>query len=501
MASGLLTARLAIFVALLAQLQLALASFYTVTSYYLLTTTTSTLTEYCETTGSCDVWTDTAASLTVNPTVTPTAKPISTSTYSDTYDDVEIVSIFLAPGAVPASDLVTATRTSSASRSVYTEYAVPVTWTAPASCPTPFTVTTFAEVYVPAVITAHLSPQSTTSTVYTDHLSSSTYTYLTLFLAPTAVPSSVLGDTTTDYDYTAYVARCTNPATWDDSSSSSGSGGSGGYHSGDDSGGDGSDDWTVCAALTGCVSLATWIIVVASVLPSIFLLGFVESYFWFRRLMRGQSALRLGTICWSALSLWCLCVIRRSPERSSEDQVLLRQYWASLGAGTRIKLWLRHGFRWRYPVELLGNPSGGNPAVVMPVPPPPPGQAQGVADEKGQVQPVYAAVPVPGQMYVQPYPGAPGSQPPQGYAMPGAPQAVYMMPQPGVAPGQGVGDGQAQGYPQQQGQQPFQPAHVPSPSPVQSTATAPPSMQPTPPPPHEQYQPPPGNPPQQQPPH
>ncbi len=41
-----------------------------------------------------------------------------------------------------------------------------------------------------------------------------------------------------------------------------------------------------------------WVIVVASVLPSLFLLGWVESFLWFRQLMPGRKALRFGTVCW-----------------------------------------------------------------------------------------------------------------------------------------------------------------------------------------------------------
>lgn len=466
---------------LAALLQPALASFYTVTSFIAVSTTTSKLYATCTT--NCRVYTDTTY-IDVNPTATPTAKPLSSTTYTDSYDDVEVVSVFVDAAAVPSSDLLLTTPTYN--YGVYTNYVVPVTWTAPASCPTPFTVVTYTDYSPPYEVTGHLSAASTATSVYTYSSSHSTVTYFTYFLAPTAVPSSVLAHPTSNYYYSNYVARCSNPTARYGSSSGSGSGG---YHNGGD---DSSDDgWQVCAVMTGCVSLATWVIVVATILPTIFVLGFVESYCWFRRLMLGKSALRLGTVCWCCLSLWVICVTRQARARSKEDQVLLRQYWATLGAGKRIKYWFKHGLAWRYPVELLGNPDGNNPVVVVPAggpvsgfggppPPPPNGGMTGGDAEKNQVgvaqQPMYMT-PYPGQ---QPYAPAPGGfVPPGSSAIPTPPPATYWTTQPGM-----VG---ADGMPM------WVPAHmpsspVPSPSPVQSTATTLPPMQPTPPPAQEQYQ-------------
>jgi len=485
-------ARLAILVALLAHLQPALATFYTVTSYYELTMTVSKWPSTCS--DDCDYFTYTD-SLTVKPTVTPTAKPASTSTYTYTYDDIEIVYVYLSPGAVNSADLVP-TSTSTGANTIYTDFAVPVTWTAPSSCPTPFTVVTAQVVYVPNQVAPHLKPKSSSSSIWTNTYRStaSVVTWLTLYIDATDVPEKSRPPATpTDYEYSYYVKSCSNPTASPTYGSGSGSGSSSGS-GGSRSGGSDDDDWTVCSVMTGCVSLATWIIVVATILPTIFVLGFVESYFWFRRLMLGKSALRLGTVCWCALSLWVICLTRKSHERSKEDQVLLKQYWATLGAGTRLKYWFKYGFRWRYPVELLGNPDGNNPVVMVAAPPPPgqgpPGQqgdgTVGDGSEKTQAfaqqQPVFT--PYPGQPY-QPYPGQPGDAPPQGYGMmPAAPQGAYVPgQQPGFVPAPQMGDGQ-----QQQGQQQY-PPFMPTPSPAPTGTTELPSNQPTPPPGHEHQQP------------
>ncbi|SPQ25784.1 7b3b9ddd-f20b-420e-83ae-33433bcc76ff [Thermothielavioides terrestris] len=470
-------ARLAVFAALLGQLQPALATFYTVTSYYALSTRT---TKYVEDCTECDVYTYTST-LTLKPTVTPTARPISSDTDIDTYEDVEIVSVFVPVDAVPSSDILTALPTPT--YGIFTDYAVPVTWTAPASCPTAFTVVTYAYYYPPYEVTAHLSPISTATSLYTDTEEGSVHTHVTYFLASTAVPSTV-ANTATNVIYTRYVERCINPTAGFDAVSGGGDdSGSGG---GGSSGSDDDDDWDVCSAMTGCVRVATYAIVLASVLPAIFLLGFVESYFWFRRLMLGKSALRLGTICWCCISLWVICMTQHQPARSPEDQVLLRQYWDTLSAGTRLKYWFRHGFRWRYPVELLGNPNGNNPAVVPMPPPPPPGGADGGdGAEKmppaAQAQPVYVMAPYPGQQ--QPAPGqngyapaAPaGFVPAQGY---GVPVQYMTTAQPGVGAAAA-----AAGQPQ------THPGSVPSPSPVSPSAEQ--SSHTTPPPQEQTQQPPP----------
>ncbi len=498
-------AGLAIFIALLAQLQPVLASFYTVTSYYVLTPSPSKAVSTC--TSSCRTYTYTDT-LTVKPNVTPTATPYSSTTYTYTYDDLEVVRLFVSADAVASSDLLpttTSTRTSGEGYAI-TNYVIPVTWTAPTSCPTPFTVTSVTIVDIPYQVTAHISGITTQTSLYVPNTRTpSTNTYVTILLDPTAIPATEIGNPTSNYYYTYYVANCRNPtATGSAYYGPTYTSSSGGYRSG---GGDDSDDYTVCSVMTGCVALATWIIVVATILPCIFLIGFVESYCWFRRMMLGKSALRLGTVCWCCLSLWFILLTRKSHARSKEDQVLLKQYWATLGAGTRIKLWFKWGFRHRYPVELLGNPDGSPVVVAAPAgvngngAPPPPGDGTEKTGANGaQVQPVYYP-PYPGpQGYYpqQPYPGQPGQfqpgfAPPPGYMMVPVPQGgqPYVPGQPGFAPTPPPpgADGQQQQYP----------PYVPTPSPVQTATTEVPSVHPSPPPAHELQQPPPAaQPPHQQ---
>ncbi len=363
-----------------AQLQPALASFYTVTSYYVITTTTSQYT-LTTCTSPCRTYTYTdTTTVALKPTVTPTVSPTSSHTQTYTYDDLEVVSLYLPRGAVAPSDFITwePTPTDDNTDYVYT-YAIPVTWTAPSSCPTPFTVTTLDAVYIPSQVTPYITPTSTISATHWGPDATRVYAYVTLILDPTAIPASRHDPSNHAFD------DCFNPSTT-----------SPGYHSSS----------TFCSALTGCVAKATWIIVIATLLPTIFVLGLVENYFWFRRLMLGRWTLRVGTVCWCLVSLWCVMLTHNVKARSKEDQVLLRQLWAGLGWRARIGVWLRWGFRHKYPVEVIGSWDGGVsvpvPVVMCVVPPPPSGDGEEKSmGAVAQMQPGYASSSDPER---QPYP-------------------------------------------------------------------------------------------------
>jgi hypothetical protein len=181
--------------------------------------------------------------------------------------------------------------------------------------------------------------------------------------------------------------------------------------------------------------MRTWIIVIACLIPGLFFLGFLESWFWFRRLMMGKSAMRFGTVCWVLISLWVLCFTRMQDRRSADDQKLLAEKWKNMGSGAAFKAWWKWGFRHRYPEELLGQFSKTTAGIVPPGQPlypamaQTPGAFQPGAPGGGGLQPVPGAH---GQVYYYgpPPPGwvqAPngGFVPPQGYMYPPAQQAGY----------------------------------------------------------------------------
>lgn len=98
-----------------------------------------------------------------------------------------------------------------------------------------------------------------------------------------------------------------------------------------------------------------WVIAISIVLPLIFLAGLVESFFWFSRLMQGRSALRLGTLCWSLLTFFGMFAIKNERAREvQQERMVARANWGATGLGGKLKLWLRWGFTWKYPVDLLG---------------------------------------------------------------------------------------------------------------------------------------------------
>lgn len=355
---------------------------------------------------------------TINPSVTPTLTPTYTSTYKSSYIDVEMHIEYYPTNAVADSDLVStstydydyySTRTASTTaKETYstTEYYMAVTMTAPASCPTVFTVATQAQItYIPSVVTPQLKPTSTEVSTSTGR--SYVGEFATWYLPEGAAPFT----STHDRNYYYYIASCTPPPAEYTSStrSSGGSGGSGGSSGGSSSSGsDDSDSWMnyrTCY-FGGCTSLKTWIIIIATILPGIFLLGFLESWMWYTRLMKGKSAMRGGTICWILLSLWVMCFTRMQDARSKEDQKLLQQKWKEMPAGQKFKNW-SWGFKRRYPVPLLGQYSKSTVGIV------PEGQP---------LHPAMAQAP-PGQVfYYGPPPGAPGWQQGPNGGAPGYPQ-------------------------------------------------------------------------------
>lgn len=406
------------------------SAFWTYTSRYAAMVSES---PYTRANGALTTYTTTDRRRTVKPTVTPTATPTSTSTYYSTYADLEIVYQYYGLGAVAETDLIperdySASRTSSLSVSSTISFFMPVTMTAPASCPTQFTVTMTASVDVPSQVWAQITPSSTVDAGVSTRGSYYAYSVQTWYLSAGAAPFT----STDNLYYSYYIASCSTPPATRSSRTTTGSRSTGTSVSG---GGSSSGDDYSSGYCFGYYSyycgtpLKIWIIVIATVIPGLFLLGFLESWFWFRRLMMGKSAMRRGTVCWVLISLWVLCFTRMQDARSKEDQVLLQEKWKNMGSGAAFKAWWKWGFRSKYPVEHLGQfskttvgvvPEGQplNPAMAQTAPgfmpgPPPPGAP-------GQVY--YYGPPPPGWVST---PDGQGFMPPQGYMYPPPQQSGY----------------------------------------------------------------------------
>jgi hypothetical protein len=285
---------------------------------------------------------------TLKPEATPTSASTISTTVSEAYDvAIDVVRVTIEASSIAESDLVTNFN------DLDTTYVATLVIPAPSSCSKKFTITTTTAVDLPEVARSMVTPVST---------STGTYSFLggsvvSIFLPSGAVPLRPEA-TTEAYEYRWYVQFCEKPPSSDD---------------------DGVLDTEVCALLTGCTSLKIWIIVIATMIPAFFILGLIENFFWFRRLMHGKRALRLGTLCWVFISLWILCFTRQSLARPKEDRERLRAQWMSFSWWTRFKLWLKWGFRWTYPEKLLGtDPRKLQQAAMVPpgqgVQPPDPSQ-------------------------------------------------------------------------------------------------------------------------------
>lgn len=369
-----------------------------------------------------------------------------------------------------------------------TSFFMPVTMSAPASCPTQFTVTTTASVSVPSIVRDQVTPTSTVDGGLSSYGGYYTYSIKTFYLSAGAAPFT----STDDFTYSYYIKHCSTPPAARSTSGSNYYGG-GGSSSG---GGDSSSSSRYCYSRYSyyCgTDFKIWLIVIVSVIPGLFVLGFLESWFWFRRLMMGKSAMRCGTVCWVLISLLILCFTRMQDKRSPEDSKLLEEKWKNMGSGAAFKAWMKWGFRRAYPVEHLGQYSRTTVGVVpegQPLHPAmaqaPPGFMPGPPPPGAPGQVYYYGPPPPGWV---PTPDGQGFMPPQGYVYPQPQQGDYYaraVPKDGTT----VTSSPVSQHPPMAQQAPVSPlgpspVHPQPPQPVyhaNSTAPSPPPQGPVPPP-------------------
>lgn len=421
---------------------------------------------------------------TIKDSVTPTVEPyeIATPTHYtyNGYDDyggsdIDIYTAWYSAGAVPDSDLkptydydaTTTTRTTY----TYYDFSILVTYTAPTDCPTPFTFATNVSVNVPTQVLHSVTPYAV-DTFTPAPTARASYVSETWYLTSGAAPFT----STTEFDYTYYISKkCSTPYRFDDSSYTGSlysyptdtiSGGTSGGSIGDSGN---SYSWEYCYYSYGCTSFKVWIIVIAVLIPALFVLGIFESYFWFRRLMLGKGCLRFGTLSWICISLWIACFTRSQSRRSPEDQKLLRQKWKETSVGTAIKLWFKWGFRHRYPVPLLGQYSRNTVGIVPEGQPlPVPGMVQINGNYPGGPMPPPGAFMANGQGQAY-YPPQGWAAAPNGQGYPVSPPEQAYMPSNGVVQ---YYDGQAKDAPSvtTSSVSPVNGAPHPAPSPVSPTA-------------------------------
>ncbi|GFF50108.1 hypothetical protein IFM46972_08964 [Aspergillus udagawae] len=369
--------------------------------------------------------------------ITPTASPmpagLSTTTYitSDSYDDaVTVVQVLYPSGAGIKSTYKNYNYLDS---NILTQYYVNMVYTAPTSCSSQWTLTTAVPVYVPnAIEDALLATSMSTSYSVDDSkpFQPTTYTKALAFIDPTQVPVSSLSRLSiSNKPYTMYREYGCY-----DSSSHSGSSYS--YY-------DGGDDrnWLYDSSYYGVISpLGILLISLLGWFGVWLIIGLIENWFQFRRLMRGWQARRGFPISWCMLAPIVSCLLllfcrKGFQARTSEEAQVLKEKWEQTGFWRKVGLWLRWGFGFSYPPMLgpapvkVGRPSKRHVAATAPllsVSPPrsvvsdihsdsgsnrgdsaAPGPAMAYIPTSGQTLQVPAAIPPNGQVQQQQAPTQP----------------------------------------------------------------------------------------------
>ncbi|KAH7118283.1 hypothetical protein B0J13DRAFT_570127 [Dactylonectria estremocensis] len=248
----------------LAQLLLATSACatWTVTSDYALSMTTIS-DKYSNTDTRTKTWT-------IRPSADLTGKPLFTTTLTAGSNDVEVVQMFYSEGDINTSDLQPPTTRDWSLPS--TEYLQEIFFTAPSSCPTQFTITTQTEVFIPTEAAYQVTPTSITTTTSTDPYGDE-HIYITAYLPEGAAPLPMAQSV--DPIYRDYLDKCMKPGA---TGAAPGEDLDGETSSDDDD--DGQSQSAASSPLKGCTTLEPW---VASVLASLFILGFtgLSSNFWF----------------------------------------------------------------------------------------------------------------------------------------------------------------------------------------------------------------------------
>ena len=232
----------------------------------------------------------------------------------------------------------------------YTIFKVYLTYSAPTGCATQWTQTTAVPVNPPRVLEDLLPRTAMETSVSVDSsqpFQPTTYTYDVVYVDPTQVPSSTLASLSYYNRPTSLYtgAQCYYTST--DSPSYNG-----GYYGYDDD-----YNWFLDDYWMGISPLALTLILTLGWIGLFLILGFIEAFVRFRRLMTGWQTRRGLPVCWSLtvipISLLLLCFFRKGYRaRSQADSEILKKRWAAMGFWTKLRLFFVWGFRFKYPPML-----------------------------------------------------------------------------------------------------------------------------------------------------
>lgn len=308
---------------------------YVVTNYVVLSVYTNE--------GYTRTWTTISESLeTYTRTVQAPAAPvaaITTITTNAEYTHVTVVEIVVPTGS----------RISAADISSYTSYVVPITYRPDATCTgQSWTFTSTVPVYVPDIVSLPASVYSSATTYTYPHYNPSPTTQVLALLNPTDVNEEDLASASSAYaprymSYcytptticpTASAAQCTT--TFVSEGSTFSSDGSRSYYYDD------YDYYTPLILICVLVPVGWWLIWL--------IIGLWENWMSFKGIMLGQHRKRGLPYSWCCICWLFLCFVGPTYKaKSAEEQAELLEKWNAMKKREKLKLWLKFGFRWKYP--------------------------------------------------------------------------------------------------------------------------------------------------------
>ncbi|CAI7609673.1 unnamed protein product [Penicillium glandicola] len=309
----------------------------------------------------------------ISPTATLPAEALSTITSTDTVYDYTVIQKLYPTGYGEERGYNYLDSVDDDGNIHETVYKVNLTFSAPTACSTQWTTTTAVTVVPPYEI-ASLLPTDNVPT---------TYIYEVVFVEPTQLPSSSLLSLSYLYAPTSVYSGAGCQYTGYDSSTGLSSGYGSGYYGYGDYYDD--DNWftSTWGSGLGISYLAILLICTLGWIGIVFILGMIEAWVRFRRLMTGWQTRRglplFWSFIWLPLSLFCLCCFRKGYRaRSKEDAEILQKRWDEMGFWTKIRLFFAWGFRFKYPTVLgpapepvqgSKRPHASGPRLLDPTPP------------------------------------------------------------------------------------------------------------------------------------
>jgi hypothetical protein len=280
----------------------------------------------------------------VTPVTTPFT-PLQTYTAVSEYNDLTVIDIVLPTGvANQITDIPSLLETS---------YVVPITYTPSAACNQSWTFSTNVPVFVPSQV--HLPAATLSTSVSTDtymyfDTKPTTFTNIIAVVNPTDIDAGDLASASSINEPYGLDA-CYTPTTYCETIAASATCTPTFIPSNDlqdyyyD---DGYDYWYRQMILIAVLVPVGWILLWL-------IIGLWESWMSFKGVMLGLHRKRGLPYAWCCVSIFFLCCVGPTYRaKSAEEQAVLLERWNAMKKREKFGLWIRWGFRWKYP-DMLGD--------------------------------------------------------------------------------------------------------------------------------------------------